>query len=245
MNLGAGLFHEGEWDEALVSYQRAREGRLTVGDPVVAALAADNTAEIYCERGYYEEAEQLLRESLRVWRASGYRFMLGSCLEFLARVASRTGRVEEAVAMLLEARASFEEVGAREDVLRADARVAECHVLAGDSRAALECAVEAIEIGSDAGEAAITGPLVERVRGYALAQLNEIDAAIEALNTSLETGTISGRSLRGRVERRRFGRVRRLAGMDGDGALVAEASATFQRLGVIAVPAVLLPAVVT
>jgi len=40
-------------------------------------------------------------------------------------------------------------------------------------------------------------------------------------------------------------RVRRLAGMDGDGALVAEASETFERLGVIAVPAVLLPATLT
>jgi class 3 adenylate cyclase/tetratricopeptide (TPR) repeat protein len=242
LNLGAGLFHEGEWDEALESYQRAREGRLTVGDPVVAALAADNTAEIYCERGYYEEAEKLLRESLRVWRASGYRFMLGSCLEFLARVASRTGRVEEAIAMLLEARSSFEEVGAREDVLRADARVAECHVLAGDSRAALECAVEAIEIGSDAGEAAITGPLVERVRGYALAQMNEFDIAIEALNTSLETARSRSDLYEVALSAVALARVRRLAGLDGDGALVAEASETFERLGVIAVPAVLLPA---
>src|ERR1044072_2063833 len=76
----------GAGERALASYQRAGEGRLMVGDPVVASLAADNTAEIYCERGYYEEAEQLLRESRRLLRGSGGVFMLGSWLEFLARV---------------------------------------------------------------------------------------------------------------------------------------------------------------
>jgi len=83
------------------------------------------------------------------------------------------------------------------------------------------------------------------VRGYALAQLNEIDAAIEALNTSLETARSRGDLYEAALSAVALARVRRLAGMDGDGALVAEASETFQQLGVIAVPAVLLPAVVT
>ena len=70
------------------------DGRLAVGDPVMAALAADNIAEILCERGRYDEAEALLRESLRVWRAAENRYMLGELpgVPGAGDVADRTGR---------------------------------------------------------------------------------------------------------------------------------------------------------
>ncbi len=113
LNLGAGLFYEGKWDDALASYERARDGRLKVGDPVMAALAADNIAEIECERGRFGEAEELLRDSLRLWRASENRYMLGNCLEFLARVTSRTGRTQEALELLTEAQAALHSGGRR------------------------------------------------------------------------------------------------------------------------------------
>ena len=104
LNMGAGLFYQGRWDEALASYERARDGRLRVGDPVMAALAADNIAEILCERGQLDDAMELLRSSLPLWRASENRWMLGNCLEFLARVTSRSGRMDEALEFLAEAR---------------------------------------------------------------------------------------------------------------------------------------------
>ena len=170
LNLGAGLFYEGRWDEALASYERARDGRLKVGDPVMAALAADNIAEIECERGRLGEAEELLRDSMRLWRASGNRYMLGNCLEFLARVTSRTGRTQEALELLTEAQDAFTAVGAREDLLRAEARVAECRVLMGEADAALDLATEALNRGSASGDAGMTVSLLSRIRGYALAQ---------------------------------------------------------------------------
>ncbi len=137
LNLGAGLFYQGRWEEALASYERARDGRLRVGDPVMATLAADNAAEILVERGRYDEAEEILRESVRVWRAAENRYMLGNCLEFLSRVTSRTGRVDEALEQLADASAAFTAVGAKEDLARAEARVAECYLLMGDAEASL------------------------------------------------------------------------------------------------------------
>ena len=141
-----------------------------MGDPVMAALAADNIAEIFCERGWLNEAKLLLRDSIRLWKASGNRFMLGSCLEFLSRVTSRSGRVDEALEQLGEAHEAFTAVGAREDALRADARVAECLLLKRDAEEALDRARAAVVRGSAAGEGAMIMPLLMRTQGYALAQ---------------------------------------------------------------------------
>ncbi len=239
LNLGAGLFYEGRWDDALVSYERARDGRLQVGDPVMAALAADNIAEIQLERGRFDEAEGLLRESLRLWRASGNRFMLGSCLEYLARVTSRTGRIQEALDLLAEARDAFAEVGAKEDVLRADARVAECLVLMGDADAALALATEALERGST-GEGGMTISLLSRVRGYAIAQRKQLEEAKLAFERSLESARARGDDYEVALSLVALARLPTLEDQPVSPEPTREAGEILARLGVIAVPAVLL-----
>jgi class 3 adenylate cyclase/tetratricopeptide (TPR) repeat protein len=237
LNLGAGLFYEGRWDEALDSYQRAREGRIAVGDPVMAALAADNTSEILCERGFYAEAEGLLRESVRLWKASSNRFMLGSCLEFLSRVKSRTGRVDEALEMLGEANAAFTAVGAREDALRADARVAECMLLRRDAKEALEFARNAVERGTAAGEGGIIMPLLLRTEGYALAQLGNLEGAKAAFEKSLADARSRKDDYETALSLIALGRLGTLTGGASAAELLHDGGAILVRLGVIAVPA--------
>jgi class 3 adenylate cyclase/tetratricopeptide (TPR) repeat protein len=237
LNLGAGLFYAGRWEEALACYQDAREGRLAVGDPVMAALAADNIAEIFCERGWLNEAESLLRDSTRLWKASGNRFMLGSNLEFLSRVTSRSGRVDEALELLAEAHEAFIAVGAREDALRADARVAECLLLKRDAGSALERARAAIVRGSAASEGAMIMPLLVRTQGYALAQLGELDGAAKAFEKSIQNARARDDDYEVALSTIALGRLAELTGDAVAGELLAEGGAILERLGIIAVPA--------
>ena len=192
LNLGAGLFYQGHWDEALESYERARQGRLHVGDPVMAALAADNSAEILCERGLLDEAESLLRDSLRLWRASGNRFMLGACVELMARVTMRSGRFDEALHFLGEAREAYVAVGAREDELIADAREAECRVLMRDPERALALAESAMERAQAEGGEGMNRALIARVQGYAFAQLEQDEEARAAFEESVNAAQGKG-----------------------------------------------------
>jgi class 3 adenylate cyclase/tetratricopeptide (TPR) repeat protein len=237
LNLGAGLFYEGRWDEALDCYQRAREGRIAVGDPVMAALAADNIAEIFCERGRYDEAGALLRDSMRLWKASGNRFMLGSCLEFLSRVTSRTGQVDHALELLAEAHEAFTAVGAREDALRADARVAECLLLQRDAQEALDRASAAVERGSAAGEGGLIMPLLLRTEGYALAQLGELEQAREAFDKSLNEARGRNDDYEAALSLIALGRIGEITDDPSASILLKEGGAILERLGVIAVPA--------
>ena len=59
-----------DWDEALDLYQRARDLFERTGDTGNASLAKYNIAEILDDQGRLDEAEPLLRDVIRVWRAS-------------------------------------------------------------------------------------------------------------------------------------------------------------------------------
>ena len=132
-NVGVVCQGEGRWDEAMDYYERGRDASLKIGDVVGAAVAHLNVAEILIDRGELTEAETLLRDALPQWRASKYRYFLGACLSLLGRAALRAGRAEAALGFLEEAKAHFTHVGAEQDALAIDARIAECHVLQGDA----------------------------------------------------------------------------------------------------------------
>jgi tetratricopeptide (TPR) repeat protein len=243
LNLGAGLFYEGRWEEALDSYRRAHEGRLAVGDPVMAALAADNTAEILCERGWYDEAEAILRDSMRLWKASGNRFMGAGCAEFLSRVVSRTGRIDEALELLAEARDVFEAVGAKEEALHADARVAESLLLRRDARDALDCARGAIDGSTALGEGGMIKSLSWRTEGYALAQLGDLAGAKASFEKSLQEARSRRDDYETALSLIALGRLGHVTDDPIADASLREGGEILERLGVIAVPAMSLGAV--
>ncbi len=158
-NLGMGSLYEGRWSEALDYVQRCSEVSARAGDVVGETLAADNGAQFLSDRGYYDDAESVLRASARVWKAIGHREFLGLCLNLLGRNCARTGRFDEALALLAEARGELDFAGAAAEVLDTDAKIAECHALRGSSALALETADEALAgAGSKQGDA--SGPLL-------------------------------------------------------------------------------------
>ena len=187
-NLGVVCQWEGRWDDAMAYYERGRDESLKVGNTVDAAVARINVAEILADRGDVAEAEALLVETLPLWKASEYRYFLGGCLWLLGRVSLRAGRLDDALSRLEEARSHFLHVGAEQEVLDVDARIAECRVSMGDSDAAIELARNTLSRADSSNGVAKVVPLLERVRGHALAQRGDRTGARHALATSLAAG---------------------------------------------------------
>ncbi len=184
-NLGMGSLYEGRWSEALDYVQRCAEVSARAGDVVGETLAADNGAQFLSDHGCYrEDAESVLRASARGWKAIGHREFLGLCLNLLGRNCGRTGRFDEALALLSEARGELDFAGAAAEVLDTDAKIAECHALRGSSALALEPADEALA-GAGSRRGRCLGPLLMLVRGYALAQLDRLDEGKKALEEHL------------------------------------------------------------
>ena len=198
-------------------------------------------AELRSEQGAYEEAEALLRDALRVSRASGHRWGVGLSLSVLALVLARTGRFDDALAMFDEARSEWEHVGAGEDLALNEARRAESHVLMGQGERALSVTDEVLALGTASEAVGPILPQLERVRGYALAQTGDVAEARVALERSLAAAREREDLLQTALTLTAIGRIDRQAGRTPSAEAEAEAAATLATLGVHRVPEVPLP----
>ena len=85
-NLGIDAYEEGQWDEAIGLYQRSREALGRAGAWVEAADTDNNIAEILSDQGRLDEAEGLVRESLRTHRAAEYPMGIAYSIQHLGRI---------------------------------------------------------------------------------------------------------------------------------------------------------------
>ena len=184
-NLGAFKYFDGDWDEAVVLYREGRDARERTGDPVNAAYGTCNIGEILADQGRLEEAEPMFQDARRVWRAAGDSAGVAFAESLLGRLASRAGRADLAMELFDRARATFVKVGSQTDTIEIDARVAECLVFQGRAEEALE-RVSAALIDAEALEGvSVQTPLLQRIRGYALMQMERREEAAEAFEASL------------------------------------------------------------
>jgi tetratricopeptide (TPR) repeat protein len=184
-NLGAFAYFQGRWDEAVELYERGRDARLRTGNDVDAAMATANIAEVLADQGHYDLAEQYLQETLRVCRAAGYRSGASFARNLLGRVASRRARFEEAHIHFETARNEYAEAGLDADARETDGRLADCLVLEGRTKEALALADATLEVSMQEDESPPDAALLQRVRGYALLQSGDADAARAAFDASL------------------------------------------------------------
>ncbi|HSD49573.1 MAG TPA: tetratricopeptide repeat protein, partial [Actinomycetota bacterium] len=237
LNLGGGLLLEGQWVEAWEVTQRGRDLYLKVGDHASAMICDLNMAEILTEQGRLAEAEPLLREGVRTHRATGDRYALGVSLIGLARVVARAGRCAEALQLLEEARSELQHVGAQAEALEADALAAECHAFLGAGDEALALAAETLSRVAGLGGASIVMPLLERVKGYSLAQLGRLEEADAAFVASLEDARSRGADFQVALTLMAMWRLARLRGGRPSPEWREESGAILARLGVVAVAA--------
>ncbi len=184
-SLGVICQWDGRWDEALTYYEQARRESQKLGSTVDASVAQMNIGEILCDRGELSEAEETIRETLPIWRASRYRYLLGVCLWFLGRVSLNAGRYDEALQRLDEAKTNFQHVRAEQELLDVDARVAECRVRMGEPILGLELASAALVRARAVKGGAKVIPQLERARGHALLRQREFAGARQSYDTGL------------------------------------------------------------
>jgi predicted negative regulator of RcsB-dependent stress response len=145
-----------------------------------------NVAEIMTDRGELADAERALQETLSALKASEYRYFLAACHWLLGRVSLRAARFDEALARLEQAKADFIHVGAEQELLDVDARIAECKVYIDEVDAALALAEDGLaRAEAENGEKKVI-PLLQRVRGFALLKQGDPFTAREAFDASVE-----------------------------------------------------------
>jgi tetratricopeptide (TPR) repeat protein len=190
-NLGAVCCLEGRWDEAITYYEAGREASLKLGDTINAALARMNVSEILIDRGEFAQAEELLLDILPTWKAAKYRYYLGFCLSLLGRLSLRTGRLDQALEELEQAKANYLEVGAGREIPALDARLAECRLCRGDVDGAFKVVTGMLSRG-DADSRANPLALLHRVHALALSRKGDSDDA----RSALEAGIAAARNAR-------------------------------------------------
>jgi tetratricopeptide (TPR) repeat protein len=231
-NMGVFAYWQGRWSDAVEFYTRGRVTRERTGDAVNAAMGTANVAEILSDQGRLDQAEPMFHEALRVWQAAGDRGGVAFATSALGRIASRTERFDEALELLARAREVFVDLGARSDVVETDARVAECVVVSGDARRALQLADDALARAAAQSASHSQAPLLERVRGWALLGLGDTTAADQAFNASLDAARRRDAVFEEAVTLDALARLASDDRLDDAAALRAAADRILTRLGV-------------
>jgi class 3 adenylate cyclase/tetratricopeptide (TPR) repeat protein len=236
-NLGIDAYYEGRWQEALDLYERSKEARERIGDVVGAAQITNNIGEVKSDQGYLTTASELFEEARAVFETSGHRFLETLATSNLGRAASRAGRFDDALETLDRAYTDFQEIRAGSFVLETGARLAERAAFAGDAAGAIAWADETLQATEETDAGATLRALLHRLRGYALAQSGDLEAADEALQQSLETARAAEETYEVALTLEAIARLAELRGVDGS-AQARESSALLARLGVVSTPQV-------
>ena len=234
-NLGGYAYWAGRWDDARSWWEQARAVYLETGNVVDAGFATANLGEILLAQGDLAEAQTMLREALRGFRASGVRSQIAFVQNLLAAAAARAHRFEEAEVLFNEVSALSKKMGDAARITEVKALTAESLMLQGKAVDAATAAESLLE----AHPSDPMTPLLLRVAGYAHAQLGELEAAQELLCRALEAGHEAEHEVAFTLEA-----LLRTSLSDGRSRteIQTERDALFERLGIVAVPEVPLPA---
>jgi class 3 adenylate cyclase/tetratricopeptide (TPR) repeat protein len=241
-DLGVICHWEGRWDEAFAYWERSRYESLKIGSTMSASAARVNVAEIMVDRGEWADAEAVLLETLSFWRSSQFRLFLAACLSLLGRASLRLGRLDQAKSRLEEARATFIEVGAEQEVPAMDARLAECRLAGGDAQSALEAVNGLLAHAKASSGVARVTPLLERIKAHALLTQGDLWSARDALEASLAAAREQRNSFEAALTTLSLIELDRLEEVEPPLEMVSEARMVLANLKVRAVPPVPLPA---
>ncbi|HEY6836585.1 MAG TPA: AAA family ATPase [Gaiellaceae bacterium] len=234
-NMGLDAHYEARWQESLDLYERSKALRERIGDVVGAATVTSNIGEIKSDQGYLSTAADLCAEARDVFQSSGHRLLTAVSLCNLGRVMAREGRLDDARRLLDEALAAFDEIQAASMVIEAKARLAELAVFSRNPEEALIQAEETLSAIEQTGGGSLQNALVHRVRGYALMQQGNLDAAEQALRESLDLARVADETYERALALDALARLAEKRGEDGE-AEAKESKALLARLGVVSTP---------
>ena len=239
-NLGIDAYEEGQWDEAIGLYQRSREALGRAGAWVEAADTDNNIAEILSDQGRLDEAEALVRESLRTHRAAEYPMGIAYSIQHLGRIMARGGRTAEARDLLTEALDLWVEIGSAASTTETEAKLAEAMLLEGNHAGALAVLGPAVERGRQLAVVPWLRALLQRLLGSALVQAGDREAGIAVLHEAVSLSRASGSQFELAMGLDALARLH--PGTPEAASGRHEADEVFHRLGVIGIARIPLPA---
>jgi class 3 adenylate cyclase/tetratricopeptide (TPR) repeat protein len=193
--MGVRAYLAGRWEDAVELVERAWKTFLKIGDEMNGTIAAINLAGFLSDQGRLDEAEALFRRSLELRRAAGNPLKIADGANELGRFAARAGKFDEARALLAEARQLGAAEGDEIELFTSDVWLAECHVLEGDAAAAIAVCDEALELARTMSGVSILVAMLHRLRGWALLQLRDIEAAADSFDASLRLAQLEGENV--------------------------------------------------
>jgi tetratricopeptide (TPR) repeat protein len=184
-NLGGYHYYAGRWDAAADLYRQSRAARERLGDPVSAAYCDTNLAEILVEQGDHRQAETLLVCALTTMRSVGDQWGTAFATRLLGVVKLRTAALDDAAELLGSATTIFTSIGAKAEAF--DTRVSSVERLLYHGRAddALALVDTLVAEQETTGEHEPQLPAMLRWRGYAMAQLGDLDAGAAEVHRAL------------------------------------------------------------
>jgi class 3 adenylate cyclase/tetratricopeptide (TPR) repeat protein len=234
MNIGGAAFMQGRWDEAVSWFEGARAAELKAGNQVGAATAAGNCAEIYVKQGRLAEAEPILRDAIRVMRASGFNDGAAYVEIQLGRVFVERGAAHEADDLLERAGAELIRFGRKSSALEAALVRSLAKVHLGQPAGALEL-IDRVAASAGGASAVLVPPAAES-RALALAALGRYDEADEKISDGLAVARKLGLKYEEGTLLRTRAALRLAAGREPDEADVTTSREILEGLGVRPTP---------
>ncbi len=142
-NLGNFAFFAGRWEQAVEDYRLSRTAAMESGNDFGAAETDVNLGEVLVNLGRIDEAEPVLRDAVRVLRASGVEFNASYAEMLLARASLARGELERAASEIIPLVERFTEMGTKLTAFEASLVHAEILTRAGEPGRALALIDEA------------------------------------------------------------------------------------------------------
>jgi len=191
-NMGGIAHARSKWEESSELFRRGLELADRIGDRSLGALMKYNLAEILIDRGLLDDAEPLIREVIRLWKAAGAEADTAEANRELARLLARRGEFDQARTLLDATRAYQVQEGIAAEVLKTDMRRAELMLLEGRPADALEIVASAERSAASTEGGGVLETSLLRLRGSALVQLGWLAPANEALADALRRARNDG-----------------------------------------------------
>ena len=182
-NLGCGAYLEGRWNEALDWFEGYRETAMKAGNVVDAAHAGSNIGEMLVRRGQLDEALPLLKDVIRVMRASALSDNAAYAEVQLGRLLLQRGAYADADELLDRVGSELKQLGKATSAL-------EAACVQAQAQAFLRRADEALTLVDRAAQAAgsnarMYAAQIAEARVQALTALGRLDEARSAADQGL------------------------------------------------------------
>jgi len=207
-----------------------------MGNPVDAAIASGNIAEILSDQGHVQSPEPRLLDAHRIFGASGDPWGVAFTERLLAVGASRRRAFDEADALYDSARQGFAALGLEDEVFRTDLNRADSLILRGNDEEALIFLDQMLETPDPTSELADFFITLHRLKGEALIHTGDLAGARAELELAERGARDDGLDFEVALTLTALQRLDELEGTSEPPDRLRERDQILEHLGVVRIP---------